>query len=53
MLDRLSSTQEELDSEELQQDALKSGCTRILDCSDRQIVTVTGTLRTVTLRPRA
>jgi hypothetical protein len=53
MLDRLSSSQEELDSEELQQDALASGCTRILDCSDRQIVTVTGTLRTVTLRPRA
>jgi hypothetical protein len=53
MLDRLSSTQEELHSEELQQDAINTGCTRICDCSDRQIVSVTGTLRTVTLRPRA
>jgi hypothetical protein len=53
MLDRLSSTPEELHSEELRQDAIATGCTRIRDCSDRQIVTVTGTLRTVTLRPRA
>ena len=30
-----------------------AGCTRIGDCDDRQIVKVTGTLRTVTLRPRA
>ncbi len=53
MLDRLSSSQEELHSEELRQQALEVGCTRISDCSDRQIVSVTGTLRTVTLRPRA
>jgi hypothetical protein len=53
MLDRLSSSQEELHSEELQKEALAVGCTRIKDCSDRQIVSVTGTLRTVTLRPRA
>lgn len=53
MLDRLSSTQEELHSEELQKDALATGCTPIQDCTDRQIVSVTGTLRTVTLRPRA
>jgi len=53
MLDRLSSTQEELHSEELQEDALATGCTRICDCHDRQIVSVTGTLRAVTLRPRA
>lgn len=53
MLDRLSSTQEELHSEELQEDTLAAGCTRICDCHDRQIVSVTGTLRAVTLRPRA
>ncbi len=53
MIDRLSSSQEELHSEELQKDALSVGCTRICDCGDRQIVTVTGSLRTVTLRPRA
>ncbi|MFJ6635240.1 OB-fold nucleic acid binding domain-containing protein [Streptomyces sp. NPDC091376] len=53
MLDRLSSSQQELESEELQEDAQASGCTPICDCGDRQIVKVTGTLRTVTLRPRA
>src|SRR5439155_25375100 len=52
-LDRLSSSQEELHSDELQQDALATGCTPICDCNDREIVSVTGTLRTVTLRPRA
>ena len=53
MLDRLSSSQTDLESEELREDADTAGCTRICDCHDRQIVTVTGTLRTVTLRPRA
>ncbi|WP_351230909.1 OB-fold nucleic acid binding domain-containing protein [Streptomyces sp. NPDC002133] len=53
MLDRLSSSQEDLESEELQEDSHASGCTPISDCGDRQIVKVTGTLRTVTLRPRA
>ncbi|NUS13864.1 MAG: OB-fold nucleic acid binding domain-containing protein [Streptomyces sp.] len=53
MLGRLSSSQEELHSEELQEETRAVGCTRIKDCSDRQIVSVTGTLRTVTLRPRA
>ncbi|MEV7416119.1 OB-fold nucleic acid binding domain-containing protein [Streptomyces sp. NPDC089919] len=53
MLERLSTSQEELLSAELQEDAEAAGCTRIGDCHDRQIVKVTGTLRTVTLRPRA
>ncbi|PNE33161.1 DNA-binding protein [Streptomyces eurocidicus] len=53
MLDRLSTSQEDLHSAELQQDAEAVGCTKIRDCDDRQIVKVTGTLRTVTLRPRA
>ncbi|WP_432091877.1 OB-fold nucleic acid binding domain-containing protein [Streptomyces sp. NRRL F-5630] len=54
MLDRLSTPQEELESEELQEDAeTTTGCTRIAATGDRQLVTVTGTLRTVTLRPRA
>ncbi|MET7616761.1 OB-fold nucleic acid binding domain-containing protein [Streptomyces sp. NPDC005408] len=53
MLDRLSTSQQDLESEELQEDAQASGCTRIAECHDRQIVRVTGTLRTVTLRPRA
>ncbi|MEU5400551.1 OB-fold nucleic acid binding domain-containing protein [Streptomyces sp. NPDC005963] len=53
MLDRLSSSQQDLESEELQEDAQASGCVRIAECGDRQIVRVTGTLRTVTFRPRA
>ncbi len=53
MIERLSTSQEELHSAELQEDAEAAGCTRICDCHDREIVKVTGTLRTVTLRPRA
>ncbi|MBP0457840.1 MULTISPECIES: OB-fold nucleic acid binding domain-containing protein [Streptomyces] len=53
MLDRLSSSQEDLESEELREDAQASGCMRISECDDRQMVRVAGTLRTVTLRPRA
>lgn len=52
-LERLSSSEEDLRSAELREDAETTGCTRIVDCSDRQVVRVTGTLRTVTLRPRA
>ncbi|MDG9703485.1 OB-fold nucleic acid binding domain-containing protein [Streptomyces sp. DH37] len=53
LLGRLSSSQEDLLSAELRQDTEERGCTRICDCGDRQIVKVTGTLRTVTQRPRA
>ncbi|MFH8617199.1 OB-fold nucleic acid binding domain-containing protein [Streptomyces sp. NPDC017979] len=53
MFDRLSSSRQDQESAELREDAQLSGCTRIADCGDRQIVRVTGTLRTVTLRPRA
>ncbi|OEJ24606.1 DNA-binding protein [Streptomyces agglomeratus] len=53
MLDRLSTSQEDLHSAELQEDTQAAGCSRICDCDDRQVVKVTGTLRTVTLRPRA
>lgn len=53
MIDRLSTSQEEMHSAELQEDTQATGCSRISDCDDRQIVKVTGTLRTVTLRPRA
>ncbi|MGW0927892.1 OB-fold nucleic acid binding domain-containing protein [Streptomyces sp. NPDC002644] len=53
MLDRLSSSQEDLECEELREETDTAGMTRIGDCSDREVVTVTGTLRTVTLRPRA
>lgn len=53
MLDRLAFSQQDLESAELQEDAQATGCTRICDCGDRQVVRVAGTLRTVTLRPRA
>ena len=53
MLDRLSSSTQELHSEELLQETEATGCTRIGDIKDREVVSVTGTLRAVTLRPRA
>ncbi|MEV6212737.1 OB-fold nucleic acid binding domain-containing protein [Kitasatospora sp. NPDC051914] len=53
MLNRLTSSTEELEAEELRQDTAESGCTPIASCGDREVVTVAGTLRTVTLRPRA
>lgn len=37
---------------DLQRDVAKAGCLRIADAPDREMVTVQGTLRTVTLRPR-
>lgn len=52
-LERLSSSEEDLRSAELREDAATTGCSRISECGDRQFVRVTGTLRTVTLRPRA
>ncbi|NYI03153.1 OB-fold nucleic acid binding domain-containing protein [Allostreptomyces psammosilenae] len=52
MLNRLTSTPEELQAEELEQHAVDAGCSRICDCPDREVVTVTGTLRAVTQRPR-
>jgi hypothetical protein len=52
-LERLSSSEEDLRSAELREDTALTGCTRISECGDRQFVRVTGTLRTVTLRPRA
>jgi hypothetical protein len=37
---------------DLQRDVVKAGCACIGDAPDRELVTVQGTLRTVTLRPR-
>ncbi|MFI9273866.1 OB-fold nucleic acid binding domain-containing protein [Kitasatospora sp. NPDC052896] len=53
MFSRLTSSSEELQAEELRHDSEGAGCTPIASCGDRQEVTVAGTLRTVTLRPRA
>ncbi|GAA1982632.1 OB-fold nucleic acid binding domain-containing protein [Kitasatospora viridis] len=53
MFSRLTASQEELQAEELRQDAAEAGCQPIAAVGDRELVTVSGTLRTVTLRPRA
>jgi hypothetical protein len=37
---------------DLRKEIVKAGCVRISDAPDRELVTVQGTLRTVTLRPR-
>lgn len=53
LLERLSSPEEELRSQELREDAESAGCAPIASCAERELVRVAGTLRTVTLRPRA
>jgi hypothetical protein len=53
MITKLTATRGELEAAELQQGAISGGGTPIAHCADRQQVTVCGTLRTVTLRPRA
>ncbi|MGI5486858.1 OB-fold nucleic acid binding domain-containing protein [Microtetraspora malaysiensis] len=49
---RLTSTQAELEAEELREDLGRHGATPIASCAERQRSCVAGTLRTVTLRPR-
>jgi len=53
MFSRLAASSEDLQAEELRQHAEEQGCTPIASCQDRQEVSVSGTLRAVTLRPRA
>jgi amino acid transporter len=55
LLDRLSTSREELQAEEMQAEftqAALPGCVPIAQTKHREVVDVTGTLRTVTLRPR-
>ena len=51
-LSRLTSSTEELEAEELEHEAVRSGATCVRDIGDREKASVCGTLRTVTLRPR-
>ncbi|GAB3710471.1 OB-fold nucleic acid binding domain-containing protein [Mariniluteicoccus flavus] len=51
-LKRLTSSNEELESEERQRTAVEAGARTVRSCSDRERVTVRGTLDTVTLSPR-
>lgn len=53
MFHRLTATCDELEAQELQEGASSLGGTPIGSCADREQVTLCGTLRTVTLRPRA
>lgn len=53
VLQRLASSQQDLEARELERDVRSTGCTCIDDASVRQKVTVGGTLRHVTLRPRS
>jgi amino acid transporter len=55
LLDRLSASREELQAEEMRAEisqAALPGCVPIAETKHREVVDVTGTLRTVTLRPR-
>ncbi len=51
-LHRLASSNAELESEELQQNVRDVGAVPILSCEDRQVVSLTGTVSTVTIHPR-
>jgi hypothetical protein len=55
LLDRLSTSREELQAAEMQAEITQAalpGCIPIAQTKHREVVDVTGTLRTVTLRPR-
>ncbi|MGH3497365.1 MAG: OB-fold nucleic acid binding domain-containing protein [Nocardioidaceae bacterium] len=52
-LDRLSSSTGDLEAAELREDSAAAGGRPIRTCDHSEVVTVHGTLRTVTLRPRA
>ena len=52
-LQRLSADRDAIQAEDLQSAVEDAGATPVARCQDRDQVTVAGTLRTVTLRPRA
>ena len=52
-IQRLFSSAEELEAEELQERTEELGATPVRDCADRRRAVVAGTVRTVTLQPRA
>jgi RecG-like helicase len=51
-LHRFASSNAELESEELQQHVRDEGAVPIRNCEDRQVVSLTGTVSTVTIHPR-
>lgn len=52
-LRRFASSNEQLESEELQRSVRASGAVPIKTCEDRQLVQLTGTVNNVTITPRA
>jgi DNA/RNA endonuclease YhcR with UshA esterase domain len=50
---KLTAETQELDAEDLQKEATKAGASTVATCGDRVPVTVLGTIRAVTIRPRA
>lgn len=50
---RLTADEQELTRRELQDEAVQAGATAVTSCSRGEPVCVAGTLRSVTLRPRA
>lgn len=51
-LGRLTTSMSNIEDAELRDDAARAGCDLIAQKSDRQIASLHGTLRSVTLRPR-
>lgn len=49
---RLTASDEEVDAEELRDDARSSGCQAVAEVPERSLARVRGTLRSVTLQPR-
>lgn len=52
-IERLTSSDDEIEAQELQLSCVARGSRPIARCGDRERVSVDGALRTVTLRPRA
>jgi hypothetical protein len=50
---RIAADQREVEAEELKERSEEFGATPVVRCGDRQQVSVAGTIRSVTLRPRA
>lgn len=50
---KLTAETEQLDAEDLQKESTKSGADTVANCRDRVPVTVLGTIRAMTIRPRA
>ncbi len=53
VMHRIAADQREVEAEELKDRAEEFGATAIAHCADREQVSVAGTIRSVTLRPRA